>query len=71
MQKILRDAWTVDVSEPINFDLSERVRGLKISEQKIFQLIETGTLFHKRLKSNANLRLLAEAYLFNLKKILR
>ena len=71
VQKILRDAWTIEISDPINSDLSERVRGLKISDRKIFSLIETGAQFHKRLKSNANLRLLAEAYLFRLREILR
>ena len=71
VQKLLRDACLSDLSKPLNPDLSERVGQLKISEPKIFLLIETGVTFHKRLKSNANLRLLAEAYLFSLREILR
>ena len=71
VQKILRDVWTADISEPLNFDLVERIRGLKISERKIFSPVETGTQFHKRLKSNAGLRLLAEAYLFKLRELSR
>lgn len=71
IQKILRDVYSADVSEPLNPDLSERTAALNISEQKIFALIETGTAFHRRLKSNASLRLMAEAYLMSLRKIFR
>ena len=70
VQKLLRDACVADVSEPLNPDLSERLHQLDISEPKVFSLIETGVTFRKRLKSNANLRLLAEAYLFRLREIL-
>ena len=68
MQKILRDICFAEL-EPFNPDLAERLRGIKIPERKIFAMIEAGTEFHRRLKSNANLRLLAEAYLFSLRKI--
>ena len=70
VQKILRDVSFAEVLPPLNPDLLPRLQELKISEQKIFSLTETGVTFHKRLKSNAQLRLLAEAYLFHLKKIL-
>lgn len=69
LQKILRDICLLEVSAPLNPDLAPRMRELKFSERKIFQMIETGTEFHRRLKSNANLRLLVEAYLFSLRKI--
>lgn len=69
VQKILRDICFVEVSEPYNPDLATRLREIKIPERKIFAMLETGVEFHRRLKSNANLRLLAEAYLFSLKKI--
>ena len=70
VQKLLRDAAFVDVLEPQNPDLSERLRKLQLSEPKIFSMIETGVTFRKRLNSNAILRLLAEAYLFRLREIL-
>lgn len=70
VQKILRDICFDGVTEPFNPDLATRLREIKLSERKIFEAIEEGTEFHRRLKSNANLRLLAEAYLFRLKKIL-
>lgn len=69
VQKILRDICFAEVLEPYNPDLAVRLSKIKISERKIFLMIEAGTEFHKRLKSNANLRLLAEAYLLRLKKI--
>lgn len=71
VQKVLRDACLSDVSKPLNPDLSERISQLNFSEPKIFSLMETSVKFHKRLKSNANLRLLAEAYLLRLREILR
>ena len=70
VQKILRDVCFAGVLEPHNPDLLPRLSKIKISERKIFLMIETGAEFNRRLKSNANLRLLAEAYLMSLRKIL-
>lgn len=70
VQKILRDICFAEVLEPHNFDLAPRLHEIKIPERKIFAMLETGAEFYRRLKSNANLRLLAEAYLFRLKKII-
>ena len=69
VQKILRDVCFAEVLEPHNPDLTGRLSKIKISERKIFSMLETGAEFYKRLKSNANLRLLAEAYLLSLRKI--
>ncbi len=69
MQKILRDICFAEIMEPFNPDLVPRLREIKIPERKISAAIEIGVEYHRRLKSNANLRLLAEAYLFELKKI--
>ncbi len=69
IQKLLRDICFADFMELRNPDLSSRLSKIKIPERKIFLMIETGAEFHKRLKSNANLRLLAEAYLMKMKKI--
>jgi len=69
VQKILRDICFAQVLEPHNSDLMARLDKIKIPEQKIFAMIEMGAEFHRRLKSNANLRLLAEAYLMQLKKL--
>ena len=69
VQKILRDICFAEVLEPRNPDLLPRLSEIKFSERKIFSMTETGAEFHRRLKSNANLRLLAEAYLMTLRKI--
>lgn len=70
MQKILRDICFSEFMELRNPDLATRLSKIKISERKILLMIESGAEFHRRLKSNANLRLLAEAYLLQLKKII-
>lgn len=70
IQKILRDICFAEVLPPHNSDLASNMSEIKIPERKIFEMIDTGTEFYRRLKSNANLRLLAEAYLFQLKKII-
>lgn len=67
MQKILRDICFSGVLESHNPDIAPRLSKIKIPERKILLMIETGAEFHRRLKSNANLRLLAEAYLIKLK----
>lgn len=69
VQKILRDICFTEVLEPHNSDLLTRLSNIKIPERKILLMIEAGAEFNRRLKSNANLRLLAEAYLFQIKKI--
>lgn len=69
VQKLLRDICFAEVLQPHNPDLLPRLSKIKIPERKIFLMIETGAEFHKRLKSNANLRLLAEAYLLKIRKI--
>ena len=68
VQKILRDICFAEVLEPHNPDLTPRLSRIKIPEQKIFMMIETGAEFNRRLKSNANLRLLAESYLMSIRK---
>lgn len=69
MQKILRDICFAEVLELHNPDLATRLSKIKIPERKILLMIEVGAQYHLRLKSNANLRLLAEAYLMQIKKI--
>lgn len=69
MQKIFRDVCFKEFMELRNPDLAPRLCQIKIPERKLLLMIEAGTEFHKRLKSNASLRLLAEAYIFQLKKI--
>ena len=70
VQKILRDVNLAEFMELRNPDLAPRLTKIKIPERKVLLMIETGAQFHRRLKSNANLRLLGEAYLFKIKKIL-
>lgn len=69
VQKLLRDICFAEVSKLYNPDLASRLSKIKIPERKIFLMIESGAEFNRRLKSNANLRLLAEAYLMNIRKI--
>lgn len=70
VQKILRDVCFMGFMELRNPDIAARLKNIKIPERKLNLMIETGAEFNKRIKSNANLRLLVEAYLFQLKKIL-
>ena len=69
IQKLLRDVCFAEVLELHNPDLAPRLQAIKLSERKIFLMIEAGVEFQRRLKSNANLRLLAEAYFMQLRKI--
>ena len=69
VQKILRDICFAELLEPHNPDVAPRLDKVKIPERKIFLMIEAGAEFHKRLRSNANLRLLAEAYFMRMRKI--
>ena len=69
IQKLLRDVCFAEVLEPHNPDLAPRLQAIKLPERKIFLMIETGVEFRRRLKSNANLRLLAEAYFMQIRKI--
>ena len=69
VQKILRDVCFKEFMELRNPDLAPRLSQIKIPERKLLLMIEAGAEFHKRLKSNASLRLLAEAYLMTLRKI--
>ena len=69
IQKILRDVCFKEFMALRNPDLALRLNQVKIPERKLLLMIEAGAEFHKRLKSNASLRLLAEAYIFQLRKI--
>lgn len=71
IQKILRDIFLKDSAELYNPDLKARLSEIKIAEQKIFELIEIGADTHKKLNSNANLRLLAESYFLRMKLALK
>ena len=71
VQKILRDMCFADVLPPHNPDLLARLNEMKISERKLYLMIEIGVTYNRRLKSNASLRLLAEAYLMQLREVCR
>ena len=70
VQKILRDICFAEFMELRNPDLETRLSKIRIPERKILLMLEAGAEYHKRLRSNANLRLLAEAYLLQLKKLI-
>ncbi|MBQ7197901.1 MAG: DNA polymerase III subunit delta' [Selenomonadaceae bacterium] len=70
IQKILRDIYLLNQSEVYelyNVDLKENLAAIKIPEKILYKMIAEGTLAQRRLKSNANLRLLAESYLMRLR----
>ena len=70
VQKIIRDISLIDQTELYNPDFEERLSKIKISQKILFQMLQQGTEIQRQLKSNANLRLIAEAYLLQLKKII-
>ncbi len=70
-QKIFRDIFLLDQSELYNPDFKDRLSKIKISEKRLSAMIAEGVTVQRRLKSNANLRLLAEAYLMKLKQIVK
>ena len=67
IQKILRDIYLIDAEKIYNPDLKARLSKIKIPEENLLALFDTGTKIQRRLKSNANLRLLAEAYFMRLR----
>ena len=71
LQKILRDIFLLGQMELYNLDFEDRLREIKISEKEISAMIEAGVEVGRQIKSNANLRLIAEAYLMRLKLIHR
>ncbi len=71
IQKILRDIYLHGDFELYNPDFAERLSQIKIPAEKISEMIELGVEVRRRLNSNANLRLLAESYLMQLKLIFR
>ncbi len=68
-QKILRDIFLLGQVELYNPDFAERFGKIKIPEEKISEMMKIGTDVFKKLKSNANLRLLAESYFLRLKLV--
>ena len=67
VQKILRDIFLFDNVELYNADLKDKLAVIKFSEDTIYKMLAEGTQAQRRLKSNANLRLLAESYLMRLR----
>ena len=67
IQKFLRDIFLLNQTELYNFDLKDKLETLKIAESTLYQMLAEGTQAQRRLKSNANLRLLAESYLMRLR----
>ena len=68
VQKILRDVFFFGKSELYNADLKDKLATIKISEDTIYKMLAEGTQVQRRLRTNANLRLLAESYLIRLRK---
>lgn len=69
IQKILRDVLLINQAEIYNADLKSRLVNLKIEEKMLYELFDEGKKIQRRINSNANLRLLVEAYFLKLKQI--
>ncbi|MBR5914300.1 MAG: DNA polymerase III subunit delta' [Selenomonadaceae bacterium] len=67
VQKILRDVFAFNKFELYNSDLKDKIAEIKFDEENLYRMIAEGTQVQRRLKSNANLRLLAESYLMRLR----
>lgn len=67
VQKILRDIFLLGESDLYNPDFEGRLKNIKIDKKNLSAMISEGVEIRRRLNSNANLRLLAESYLFRLK----
>lgn len=67
VQKILRDVYLLDAAEPFNADLKARLGKIKIPAETLYELFDAGIEIQWRLRSNATLRLLAEAYFMRLR----
>jgi len=67
IQKFLRDIFLFNQAELYNEDLKDKLAEINFSETILYQMIYEGTQAQRRLKSNASLRLLAEAYLMRLR----
>lgn len=70
VQKILRDIFFLDKAELYNADLKDKLAAINISEDALYKMLAEGTQTQRRLKSNANLRLLAESYLMRLRTVI-
>lgn len=66
VQKILRDIFFIKSKKLYNEDLKEKFEWMRFPEKTLYQMIAEGTQAQRRVKSNANLRLLAESYLMRL-----
>ena len=69
IQKILRDIFLFNQAELYNPDFQDRLSKIKIAKKNLKAMIKEGVETRRRLNSNANLRLLAEAYLMRLKSL--
>ena len=67
VQKILRDIFFIGKADLYNEDLKDKIAEIKFPEETLLKLLAEGTTVQRRLKSNANLRLSAEAYLMRLR----
>lgn len=69
IEKFLRDVFLLERAELYNSDLKSRLDKIKISEEILYELFEEGKKIQRKLNSNANLRLVVEAYFLKLRQI--
>ena len=70
IQKILRDVFLINDAEIYNADLKSRLEKIKIPEENLYKIFDEGKKIQRRINSNANLRLVVEAYFIKLKQII-
>ena len=71
VQKILRDISFSRETIIYNVDLEDELTKIKFSDDIILKMLSEGTAAQRQIKSNATLRLLAEAYMMRLRKCVK
>ena len=68
VQKILRDIFFLNTTTLYNADLKDKLAEINLPDDAIEKMLAEGTAVQRQLKSNATLRLIAEAYMMRLRK---
>ena len=68
VQKILRDIFFLNTTTLYNADLKDKLAEINLPDDVIEKMLAEGTAVQRQLKSNATLRLIAEAYMMRLRK---
>ena len=67
VQKILRDIFFLNTTTLYNADLKDKLAEINLSDDVIKKMLAEGNATQRQIKSNATLRLVAEAYMMRLR----